>query len=340
MPRICTPHEFVEHSTRIPVVDVRSQGEFAHGHLPGAVNIPLLNDWERKEVGTLYKQEGRVMAVNRGLELVGPKMAQMASLARQLAGAEGQLAVYCWRGGMRSHSMAWLFETVGVQVVVLQGGYKAYRRLVQAYFHTPLPLVVLGGYTGSSKTEILRILAALGAQVIDLEALAQHKGSAFGALGQGTQPSVEMFENLLFHAIKQLDLTKPIWIEDESRNIGRVFLPNAFNDQRREARAFFLDRCLEHRTAHLMQHYGQYPAASLAESIGKIKKRLGPDAHKRCLEALGRQDLRQVCQLVLAYYDRAYLAAFNTRPPHMVTHLAYGPDANDETIAKELIDMI
>jgi tRNA 2-selenouridine synthase len=179
----------------LPMLDVRSPGEFARGHIPGAQNIPLFDNEGRAEVGTIYKQKGKQPAILRGLELVGPNMATMAERGR-LTAIDNTVFVHCWRGGMRSGSVAWLLESYGVKVFTLKGGYKAFRRYMQQQFEAPKNLLVLGGRTGSQKTTWLHALQGDGEQVIDLEGLACHKGSSFGMLGEHPQPTQEQFENL------------------------------------------------------------------------------------------------------------------------------------------------
>ncbi|HEU4717669.1 MAG TPA: tRNA 2-selenouridine(34) synthase MnmH, partial [Bacteroidia bacterium] len=217
MPTRLSIENFLLESTGIPVADVRSPAEFAGGHIPGAFNIPLFTNEERAAVGTIYKQQGNEAAVLKGLEFVGPKMTAFILKARENAPGK-KIAVHCWRGGMRSASMAWLFETAGMEVLLLSGGYKAYRNFVLSNTGRKFDLRVVGGETGSGKTDILHELARKGEQVLDLEGLARHKGSSYGAIGQDPQPTVEQFENDFVHALTKLDPSRPVWIEDESRS--------------------------------------------------------------------------------------------------------------------------
>ncbi|MFN7899561.1 MAG: tRNA 2-selenouridine(34) synthase MnmH, partial [Synechococcaceae cyanobacterium] len=182
-----------------PLLDVRSPAEFAQGHIPGAINLPVFDDAERAEIGTLYKQQGREAAVLRGLALVGPRLESLAAcLAERAAASPGQpLRLQCWRGGMRSDSVAWLAGRLGLATLVLQGGYKAYRQWVLAQFERAWPLRLLGGRTGTGKTALLLALRQRGVAVLDLEGLAHHRGSSFGGLGLPPQPSSEHYENRL-----------------------------------------------------------------------------------------------------------------------------------------------
>ena len=189
MAKVLSADEFIKRAESTPLLDVRSPGEYAHAHIPGALSLPLFSDDERAKVGTLYKNQGKVASVQKGLEFVGPKLKGFTKFALKLGSEE--LLMHCWRGGMRSSSMAWLMESVGLRVLLLDGGYKAYRKMVLESFESPMKIILLGGYTGSGKTELLLQLNEAGEQIVDLEGLANHKGSAFGALGQPDQPSTE-----------------------------------------------------------------------------------------------------------------------------------------------------
>jgi len=269
----------------VPILDVRSPGEFSHGHITGAINLPLFDDAERAEIGTLYKQESREAAIERGLAIVGPKMAGFVQQAKALT--EGRhLRIHCWRGGMRSESMAWLMQTAGFTVSTLEGGYKAYRRHILAQLGRPFQLLILGGKTGSGKTDILKALARLGEQVIDLEGLAHHKGSAFGALGQPPQPSSEMFDNQLFDVLSSLDSSQRIWVEDESHNIGKVHISQPFWQQMKCAPVIAIEVPQGARVDRLVREYADAPDEQLAESLLRIKKRLGGQHLQAAMEAL------------------------------------------------------
>ncbi len=220
-------NDFLHFRQRLPVVDVRSEGEYAAGHMRGAVNIPLLNNEERIVVGTTFKRFGQKEAIREGFRLVGPRLSGIISEAEKISG-EREILVHCWRGGMRSNNFCQLIEMAGIKSSPLEGGYKAYRHAALESFIKPLPIIVLTGCTGSGKSELLRALAARGEQILDLEALANHKGSAFGGLLMPPQPTTEQFQNELFEEILKLDVSKRIWVEDESIAIGKIFLPAAF----------------------------------------------------------------------------------------------------------------
>ncbi len=304
-----------------PIIDVRSPGEFARGHIPGAHSLPLFTDEERAIVGTLYKQQGRDAAVLEGLRIVGPKLASIVEQARALA-PDGRIRVHCWRGGERSGSVAWLLDKSGFpEVQTLRQGYKAFRHLVLASFADPVELRVLGGYTGTGKTETLGHLRERGQQVVDLEALAHHKGSSYGAIGEAPQPTTEHFENLLWHALRALDPARPIWVEDESLMIGRTKIPDAFFAQMRGAILFFADMPVEERASRLVADYGKYPKEQLAEATKRIERRLGPQHCKAALAALEADDLLTVAMITLGYYDKTYSRGASQRDPARVVHL-------------------
>lgn len=297
----------------LPLIDVRTPAEYAHGHIPGAVNLPLFSNEERVIVGTLYKKEGKDAAVLEGLRLVGPKMANIVEEALRIAPAK-KLRVHCWRGGMRSGSVAWLLRQVGFQVEVLSGGYKAYRNQVLRELENPLSFILLGGPTGSGKTYVLHALKDLGEQVIDLEQLAHHKGSAFGALGEAPQPSIEQFENQLHHQLKAMDPTRRIWLESESRKIGSVFIQNHIWLQMQQAPLVLMEVPMADRLSFLVKEYGGFEKELLAASILRIGKHLGGQHVKAALEALDAGDLETVASITLAYYDRSYTFAQSNRP--------------------------
>lgn len=306
------PSSFLEAAKNTAVIDVRSPKEFAHAHIPKAINIPLFDDEERAKVGTLYKQQGKDAAVLLGLEMVGPKLANFVKKSQEIAPSK-EVLVHCWRGGMRSGSFAWLLKTAGFKTDILKGGYKAYRNHVLDTFKKPYQLIVLGGKTGSGKTEILKELKNIGEQVIDLEGLANHKGSSFGMLGQAPQPSSEMFENLLAQELAQLDNTRPIWIEDESQGIGHCFISLAFWQQMRVAKTVVLDVSQEIRVKRLVQEYASFDTELLENAINRIQKRLGGLQHKKALEALTQKNFEEVARMTLHYYDKSYQEGVNRR---------------------------
>jgi tRNA 2-selenouridine synthase len=297
--------EFLELSEAIKIADVRSPSEYSFGHIPGSVNIPLFDDNERAAIGIKYKKEGRLPAILEGLRHSGPHLEAKLEQALKTA-TEGTLLVNCWRGGMRSEAMGWLFSLAGLEVQILDGGYKSYRRHVLEFLSEKNKIIVLGGMTGSSKTHILRYLKNNNQQVIDLEQLANHKGSAFGALGQPSQPTSEQFGNLLFDNIRKMNRELPFWVEDESRNIGTIFMPDTFYLNMQKTATIVLEMDMNTRLPRLIQEYSGYPPESLKSSILKISKRLGGDKTNDAIIAVGAGDFTRAIEIVLHYYDKAY----------------------------------
>lgn len=323
--------EFLAKAQSLPVVDVRSPGEYDHAHIPGAVSIPLFDNEERALVGTKYKNAGKDSAVLLGLDLVGPKLAGFVKQSKKLNPQTKEVLVHCWRGGMRSGSFAWLLDTAGLTASTLAGGYKAYRNAVLSAFAETRELIVLGGKTGSGKTDILKELARQGEQVIDLEGLAHHKGSTYGAIGQLPQPATEQYENLLFGVWRTLDRNRRIWIEDESRNVGSCFVPMALWQQMRAAPVAFVDVPKAVRVQRLVAEYTGIDHSLLVEATQRISKRLGGKVTKDALEALTRNDYAAVADLTLDYYDKAYLHGLSQRDQAQVHPLDVTVDSPAET---------
>ncbi|WP_273444072.1 tRNA 2-selenouridine(34) synthase MnmH [Neolewinella agarilytica] len=288
------------------LLDVRSPGEYATGKLSAAQSLPLFSDEERARVGTLYKQESPDAALLEGLDIAGGKMRQLVELARQLA-PDNRVVVHCWRGGQRSGSVAWLLERAGMEVVKLAGGYKAARHYIRQYLAEDRhQLSVLSGPTGSGKTPVLLAMRQRGAKVIDLEGLANHKGSAFGAIGELPQPTTEEFENQLFAALRAIPEGSQVWVEDESRLIGHVYQPDEFYDRLIAAPVVVLEQPLDWRVDRLVELYGSYPKEDLGQSFERIRKRLGGQHLKAALEALEVNDYATAARIALVYYDKAY----------------------------------
>ncbi len=298
--------KFLELSEKIPVIDVRSPAEFRSGHIPNAFNIPLFDDREREIIGTVYKKQGRNEAIIEGLKLSGPSMYIKLERALDIA-TEKKLLVHCWRGGLRSEAMAWLFSLGGIDSEILEGGYKAYRRFILSSFTENKKMVILGGLTGSGKTEILSYLRQSGQQVIDLERLANHKGSAFGSLGQKPQPSSEHFANLLYEEWKKVDRNKSLWLEDESKNIGTVFMPGEFYQNMQNQPLIVLMMDLKTRIPRLLEEYSSYPKNDLVSAVRRISKRLGGDNAKAAIDSIEKGDFIKAIEITLRYYDKAYM---------------------------------
>lgn len=345
------------------LIDVRTPSEYADGHIPGAINIPLFTDHERAVVGTAYKQVSPQHAMDLGLQIVGPKLFSYieqlrTSIVRRTASNvrrptsneseptddgrrtsddirttdEGRLTLYCWRGGLRSSSMAWLFRTAGYSVDVIPGGYKAYRRQVLEALEFPWNLAVIGGRTGAGKTRVLRILQEAGEQVLDLEAIAHHKGSAFGALNQPPQPTSEQAMNDMFTVLDTFDRGRVVYVEDESLRIGTVALHPPFFERLRSAPILVLDVPRPVRAEYLAEDYGKASDEDLKDCFIRIERKLGGDRVHRALEAIDAGDRVTAADVALDYYDRTYSYGLTLREPEQVTVLSSPHELSSDAI--------
>lgn len=325
--------DFLKLASTVPVIDVRSPSEFRTGHIPGAHNIPIFDDKERETVGIIYKTEGRIKAIQRGIQLTGPAMYLKLEEAQNLA-KESKLLIHCWRGGMRSEAMAWLFSLGDIETEVLDGGYKSYRHYVLEKLSEKRKYIVLGGLTGSGKTEILNHMKCAGHQVIDLEGIACHKGSAFGSLGQSDQPTTEHFANLLFNELEKTDKKKVVWLEDESKNIGTVFMPEQFYFNLRESPVIALIMDIKTRMPRLIKEYSAYPKEKLISSIERIAKRLGGDKTKEAINEVEESNFSRAIEITLNYYDKTYLFGLKRRTKEMISYIQTDTDEIRVNVSK------
>ena len=335
MPTPINIQEFLELAKQHPVLDVRSPAEYGNGCIPSAHSLPLFTDEERAIVGTAYKQVSREVAVNKGLEIFGPKMKLLADQAKEM-NKETTFLVHCWRGGMRSGTIAWLLELYGFKVYVLRGGYKAFRKAVLNSFNEERKINILGGKTGAGKTLILKELEGLGEQAVDLEALAHHKGSSFGALGEKPQPSQETFENNLFMCLHKTDTTRTVWVEDESSMIGTKVIPKAFFIRMRNSPVYFMHIPFETRLNYLVEEYGKFDISEIEKAIERIKKKLGGQHAKTALEAIKEGDLKTAFGICLAYYDKTYDYGINKRSLESIVNCSF-QELNKKEIARTII---
>lgn len=288
-----------------PILDVRSPGEYAQGHIPGAVSFPLFTDEERTQVGISYKYQGRDRAVELGFTIAGPKFAGFIAQAREIS-PDHHLGLYCWRGGMRSGAVGWVLEMGGFDVSLLMGGYKAFQRWGRSQFKTPKKIVILGGMTGTGKTDILQALATQGEQIIDLEQLANHRGSSYGNLGQPPQPTNEQFRNNIAIIWADLHQQKPVWIEAESKRIGLCRIPEEILQQMEKAPIIQVKRPRHERLALLVKTYGNIAIEDLIIATERIRKRLGGVRTQEAIAFLQQGNLSQGFDLILSYYDKTY----------------------------------
>ena len=333
--------QFLELAKSYPVIDVRSPSEFKHAYIPGAYSMPLFSDEERKVVGTIYKQQSRESAIKVGLDFFGPKMSKMideveglrnwSSVISLTMGGEPlelknskTVLVYCWRGGMRSGAVSWLLDMYGFKVYTLIGGYKRFRNYILDTFRLPFEFNIVGGYTGSGKTEVLKCLKEKGYPIIDFEAIATHKGSAFGSIGMPAQPGQEMFENLLGTELRTLkenlnnnpdhsNPSKPVWIEDESQRIGLVNIPGDLWKSMRQSPIYFLDIPFEERLKHIAEEYGQLDKQKIIDAIGRIQDKLGRLNAKNAIQLFEEGNTVESFRILLNYYDKFYFKALHNR---------------------------
>jgi tRNA 2-selenouridine synthase len=375
-----TIEEFLQLAKTNLVLDVRSPSEHAHAHMPIAKSLPLFTDDERKIVGTAYKQESKEIAIKLGLDFFGGKMREIVEEVEQLAASRVQLAsgkeqlavgsgqwaksslqieddcplptancilLHCWRGGMRSAGVAWLLDLYGFKVYTLVGGYKAYRNWVLQQFEKDYHFKIIGGYTGSGKTLLLEALAKENNATIDLEGLANHKGSALGGIGQAAQPSQEMFENLLAKELEAKSRTTDdrqqttddarhelhnessksnepiahcllptahcIWLEDESQRIGNLQIPMPLWKNMRSSKVYFFDIPFEERLNYLTEEYGVQKKDELVTAIMRIQKRLGGLETKTAINFLLENNFKESFRILLSYYDKYYLKGLYNR---------------------------
>lgn len=287
------------------ILDVRSPGEYQQGHIPGAVSFPLFTNEERARVGTCYKQQGREQAVELGLEIVAPKSVGLVKRAKELA-IDRQVRIHCWRGGMRSESVAWLLRLAGLDVAVLTGGYKTFRRWALTTLELPRTILILGGMTGTGKTAILAALNNQGEQVLDLEDLANHRGSSYGNLGLPEQPTTEQFENLIAVQWSRFNPAQPIWIEAESKRIGVCRVPENLFSQMEQSPVLEITRSRPERLQILVDLYGNADRQELIAATDRLRKRLGGLRTQAALTFLAQDKLTEACDVVLDYYDKTY----------------------------------
>jgi tRNA 2-selenouridine synthase len=328
---------FLEKSRSCPVLDVRSPAEYDRGHIPGALSLPLFNNEERSVVGTLYLQKGSKEAMMKGLELVGPKMKEFVSQASDLT-TDGELLLYCWRGGMRSNSMAWLFNTSGMKSHTLEGGYKSWRKHIHDFFGKPLPkLLVIGGMTGTGKTEILEEIEKRGGQVIHLEQLARHKGSVFGHIGMPQQPSTEQFENELYTHLSELMTGEPVFIEDESLAIGQVFIPKPFFARMSSSKFINVLVPFDDRVKRLVESYTGGEPEFLVNAVKRIERRLGSENAELVRKYIRERHMERAVEIVLGYYDKVYARSMEMHKRAEVVNILV-KDENPKEIAGKILE--
>jgi len=317
-------------------IDVRSESEFAEDHIPGALNMPVFNDQERAEVGTAYHQSGPEEARRLGLKILAPKLPELVDRVSRMS-ADRQVVLYCWRGGSRSHSLAVILDLMNIPVYRLQGGYKQFRRLVHDFFlagEFSSQMVVLHGLTGTGKTEILKAMDPSQVGVVDLEGLANHRGSVFGSVGLGDQPPQKLFESLLWYDLQRQAGHPFLVMECESKRIGRLVLPATLVQAMHDGRHLLIYDGLDGRIRRLQAEYD--PAGrkeELAAILMKLKGRLGSSKIQALQADLEQEDFASLIrQLLVEYYDPLY-----AYPDHPDTSFALSVYGGDSRLAAQAV---
>ncbi|KUK10367.1 MAG: tRNA 2-selenouridine synthase [Clostridia bacterium 41_269] len=296
-------------------IDVRSPKEYKTDTIPGSINIPLLDDMDREQVGKVYKEKGPHEAKVLGLKLVSGRLFDLVNKISSFSQSGLKPVVFCWRGGMRSHAVVTLVDLMGEEVYQLRGGYKAYRRYVNKFFEQyevlPLKFVVLYGLTGVGKTEVLRELKKLGENVIDLEKAANNRGSVFGDIGLGTQPSQKSFESYIFKSIMNGKEDKPYFVECESKRIGRLIVPSSVYKGMQRGRKILIYASMESRINRILKDYAADLSESrkkeLSQALLKLKNRLGSRKVQWLIDLVEKEKYEEViCYLLEKYYDPLY----------------------------------
>lgn len=302
-------------------IDVRSPNEYLKGHIPGALSLPLLSDEERACVGIAYKEKGSGAAFDLGIGLCGPRLAALVAGARAFIASDPSrdIEVYCWRGGLRSRSVTELLRWGGIACTAKEGGYKRFRRWVLEGEKRPLPLLhVVGGMTGAGKTDLLRALSLQGAQVLDLEALACHRGSAYGGWPGRRQPSQEQFENDLAVELSTFALDKPLWVEDESSPLGSCQIPKYLLARMQESTLFVVQATEDERITRIVEEYSANGQEALISATERLKKALGGERAGRIRDSLVANDLVTAVRQLLPYYDERYRRVLQRRTGSIV----------------------
>jgi len=294
------------------VIDARTPKEYAEDHIPGAVNLPVLDDEERVRVGTLHKQASAFEAKKTGAALVSRHIAEHLERHFAAKAADYKPLIYCWRGGNRSGSMAHVLQKIGFKAAQLDGGYKAYRRTVLAELEI-LParfsFRVICGPTGCGKSRLLQALQARGAQVLDLEALAAHRGSLLGDLPDQPQPSQKWLESSIWWQLKQFDPAKPVFVESESKKIGKLRVPDALLAAIRASQSLWLEVPIEQRVQLLLEEYAHFLASPeiLLAQVGHLSELRGKETLARWTELIRQQRWAEfVHDMLETHYDPAY----------------------------------
>ena len=329
------------------IIDVRSPSEFLDDHMPTAINLPVLNDTQRKSVGTIYTQINPFEAKRVGAAFVAQNIARHLQTELSKKDRKWRPLIYCWRGGHRSGAMAKIFSDIGWHSTVIDGGYKAYRKIVLDgldYFPTKLQLIVLSGATGTAKTHILRAAAAMGAQILDLERLANHRGSLLGAEPEALQPNQRLFESQLVECLNSFDPAQPVFVEAESNKIGQIHIPSALWASMGAARRVTITAPLEARVAFLRRDYDHIIKKhdNLMQLLSGLRHRYSKEVFANWQNKIEKQDGDGfVTDILNTHYDPSYARSSASRPlTDIFTLSATRLDTDDiKRLASELITL-
>lgn len=331
--------EFLSANHYIPV-DVRAPIEHEGASIPGSVNIPLFTNEERSEIGTIYKKSGEEAAKWRAMEIVAPKLPKMLNEIKELRRNGVEPVIHCWRGGMRSKSVASFLDFSGIPAIRLEGGYKAYREYILERIPMMFPekSVVLHGMTGTGKTEILKVLQNRGYPVLDLERIANHRGSIFGMIGIGEGHNQKMFDALLFDRLTELKGSSYFIMEAESKRIGRAAQPDELIEKKVDGLHFLVKSSIHNRVERIYKEY-VYPFSGedwfnteVEEKVSKLLKRIkNQEAANMLKEALDTKGYKELIEILLVhYYDPRYAHALQEYGGGFVEIDGDQPDAADQ----------
>lgn len=316
----------------VQLIDVRSPVEFVQGHIPGAVNIPLFADEERAEIGTIYKQVDKEQALQLGEKIARPKVDAILTQIKSFLPAK--LVIYCWRGGKRSTEVCRLVNESGTVARRIQGGYKEYRREIRRFIEQPRKILMVGGKTGSGKTDLLLGLKEQDVQVIDLEGLAHHKGSVFGHINEEAQPSTEQFENVFFEELRLINPEELLLLENESYVIGSVHLPPPLLQQMRAAPLLIIDIPMQARIDRLVREYTSTDRQQLIEACQRIAQKLTQPKLQEVTGFIENEDFASACKILLGYYDHYYNRGLDKRKNQEIFYLTLnGFDLDADVVA-------
>ena len=291
------------------IIDVRSPSEFTEDHLPTAINLPVLDDAQRDKIGTLYNQQSTFLARHEGAKIICDNLPEILQTIHNRSDETRPIVVYCWRGGMRSESLSLILDRIGYPTYQLSGGYKSYRQRVHQFFQNRQwnrPIVTIYSLTGCGKTKLLHGLQEVGQSVVDLEAAANHRGSAFGLIGREKQPSQKAFENDLYQQFQNLD--GPIYLEGESRHIGRLRIPDPLFDRVTSPPRVWMETDTKRRVEIIFEEY-EWPNSrkQLIEKLNRLRERMGNNTINQLQSQLKNNEVRSVIRTLLEeYYDPAY----------------------------------